>query len=888
MQATPRPEGLAFARRTRPNRPARSCEPAFQVDDSEHREEHERHYGYEPSLAQDEVPGQGDEGDGSVKTVPIAQGLRLRLREWERLLGTRHPVCRRIRHGAEIKLRHKLQTPQGLPRRRFTSLEDQQAMEKQLNEFLREGVIRPERRDQIQVVSPTYMLWRNRDAQGLPRKGRLIFNAKTSRLNPCVADAGRFTLPNFAALRAHFLALRYHTIIDVESAYCHIPVTGRAQRLLGIRGTGRDEYYVYTALPFGLRTSPYLYVSTMKAAVDAITKRHGIRVVWYMDDFCVSANDPETARHHSSLLIRELRHLGWRINEAKCKLDPSTRVEFLGFVWDSTKQECSLPGDKVTVLRHDLRRTARRLQQHLDEADNQGDRMQVQTVHMDVKIHIIMLQRLIGKLQAAQNAVCRLRELMRLPLRLLRNVLRASKRAGESNSGRVEDPKTSRSTWANAIFTMQLLAHHLGQWNGKSLLEKEVVLRSQSDASQTYCGAVALCVNSNGRRISTSASRRADMGAWRGRPPDVSPAPRQKQTPSDVAGTGGATRVDDQEIYDALRGDQRSQIEALARPRGLRTADARADPESARFDGQRALRLSWPVPRAIAHKHITRKETYAAVTSLIFWILHHDLHDGVLVTQVDNTATLAFLERAHGKNEELEQLAAPLHLLLAARDLEVRASYITSAKNEIADTLSRPGALAGAQLARRQVLHRIAERLKAPRPSVDLFATKASALCKRFASPLLGRGAIAQSAFQVDVGRETGSVYIFSAPRQMARVVTQILPRLPVAGGIVVAPYFPRQAWWRRLMQHTERMLILPAWAVEVPGLQSPSKTRWIAARVHSHPTGERSQSRKRAVAPPAQMRTKRQCRIVTTLYGPPTVDAELQSALTREWHRAQ
>lgn len=104
--------------------------------------------------------------------------------------------------------------------------------------------------------------------------------------------------------------------------------------------------YRYAALPFGLKTAPFLYQGTMKAAVDAIARRTGIAVCFYMDDFLVSSNDPDTARRHCRILIAELQNLGWRINLDKCKLEPSTSVRFLGYVWDSEAATCSLPNER--------------------------------------------------------------------------------------------------------------------------------------------------------------------------------------------------------------------------------------------------------------------------------------------------------------------------------------------------------------------------------------------------------------------------------------------------------------------------------------------------------------------------------------------------------------
>lgn len=261
-------------------------------------------------------------------------------------------------------------------------------------------------------------------------------------------------------------------------------------------------------------------------------------------------------------------------------------------------------------------------------------------------------------------------------------------------------------------------------------------------------------------------------------------------------------------------------------------------------------------------------------------MLRFNLRDGTIVTQVDNTATLAFLNKAHGRNEDLESLAAPLHLLLASRNLEVRASYITSARNKRADDLSRPGTLAGARVVGRHVIRQLCKRLQATMPSVDLFATKETALCRRYASPLLGSGAIAQSAYLADLQAERGSVYMFPPPRQMPAVVTQLLPRLPPSGGVVIAPYFPRRPWFARLMQHSTAAVLLPSWAVQIDGLASRSQTRWIALRVLSTPCND---TRACLDEPPLSRSARRQHSQPprpTTLFGDNSADKSLLESL--------
>lgn len=165
---------------------------------------------------------------------------------------------------------------------------------------------------------------------------------------------------------------------------------------------------------------------------------------------------------------------GWRINEKQCELEPATSIRFLEFVWDSVSITCSLSRDKATNL---VKRTAKLMLR----ATTDQRALPTKLVHS-----------LVGKLTAAQQAVNRVRELLRLPLRVLRRLLLRNKLRG---APRWATPTAADLlTWRTTAFALQLLAQYLRQWNGRSLLEKPMVLRTQSDASPTYCGAVATWV----------------------------------------------------------------------------------------------------------------------------------------------------------------------------------------------------------------------------------------------------------------------------------------------------------------------------------------------------------------------------------------------------------
>ena len=68
---------------------------------------------------------------------------------------------------------------------------------------------------------------------------------------------------------------------DLKSGYYHVGLHLATRRFIGIKWDG--VYYVYTCLPFGLSTAPWVFSKVMREIV-MYRRRCGIRVLHYLDD----------------------------------------------------------------------------------------------------------------------------------------------------------------------------------------------------------------------------------------------------------------------------------------------------------------------------------------------------------------------------------------------------------------------------------------------------------------------------------------------------------------------------------------------------------------------------------------------------------------------------
>ena len=141
--------------------------------------------------------------------------------------------------------------------------------------------------------------------------------------------------------------------LDIKSAFRLCPVRLEDRELLGIHWQG--QFYVDLRLPFGLRSSPYLFNRLADAFEWLLKNNHRVKdLMHYLDDYFTvgPANSPVCANNVKTI-IQVASNVG--IPLAPNKLEgPTTRLTFLGILIDSSCMETSLPDDKLEALLTEL------------------------------------------------------------------------------------------------------------------------------------------------------------------------------------------------------------------------------------------------------------------------------------------------------------------------------------------------------------------------------------------------------------------------------------------------------------------------------------------------------------------------------------------------------
>ena len=144
--------------------------------------------------------------------------------------------------------------------------------------------------------------------------------------------------------------------LDLKDAFLSVPIHPTHRRYL--RFQWEEQAWEFQTLPFGLSSAPYVFTKLLKPAV-ATLHRLGMRLVLYLDDMLILAQTREMTRECLATALELLLSLGFIINLKKSVLNPTQKIEFLGFQIDSQRMTISLPQQKIKSLKQRARHLCR-------------------------------------------------------------------------------------------------------------------------------------------------------------------------------------------------------------------------------------------------------------------------------------------------------------------------------------------------------------------------------------------------------------------------------------------------------------------------------------------------------------------------------------------------
>ena len=137
--------------------------------------------------------------------------------------------------------------------------------------------------------------------------------------------------------------------VDIKHGFRLCPVHPDDWKLLGYKW--RDRWYYDVRLPFGSRSSPFIFNAFADALAWILVEKFGIPgTTHYLDDFLFPAPSFETCNSRLSTVLGVFKHLGVPIAEDKLE-GPASTMTYLGIEIDAENGIMRLPSDKLSQLR---------------------------------------------------------------------------------------------------------------------------------------------------------------------------------------------------------------------------------------------------------------------------------------------------------------------------------------------------------------------------------------------------------------------------------------------------------------------------------------------------------------------------------------------------------
>ena len=132
---------------------------------------------------------------------------------------------------------------------------------------------------------------------------------------------------------------------DVESAYRNVPVHSDDRYLLGMKWRGK--YFIDMALPFGLRSAPFIFSSIADMLEWILKHNYNVNfLLHYLDDFhTLGPPNSPVCQNNIATCVKLFKEWGIPLHPNKLE-GPCTCLTVLGIELDSLSLQARLPRDK--------------------------------------------------------------------------------------------------------------------------------------------------------------------------------------------------------------------------------------------------------------------------------------------------------------------------------------------------------------------------------------------------------------------------------------------------------------------------------------------------------------------------------------------------------------
>ena len=137
---------------------------------------------------------------------------------------------------------------------------------------------------------------------------------------------------------------------DLFNGYHHIDIGVEHRKYLGFSELeGKDRFFTFASLPFGLSTAPYVFTKVMKPLV-SYWRGNAKKLLMYMDDGIGAAASETAASQLATEVKNDLDRSGLMVNAEKSDFQPRQCGEFLGYTLNLRIGQFQVPKHKTDGL----------------------------------------------------------------------------------------------------------------------------------------------------------------------------------------------------------------------------------------------------------------------------------------------------------------------------------------------------------------------------------------------------------------------------------------------------------------------------------------------------------------------------------------------------------
>ena len=152
---------------------------------------------------------------------------------------------------------------------------------------------------------------------------------------------------------SYFQKSSFMITFDLKSGYHHIEIHSDHLRFLGLAwkfpGEASIRYFVFTVLPFGLSSAPYIFTKCLKP-LEKYWRFNGVNIALFLDDGWLIHSDRGTCAVLANNIWSDLRKSGFITNDEKSQWCPSQVLEWLGIIWNTVNGTITISERRVNTI----------------------------------------------------------------------------------------------------------------------------------------------------------------------------------------------------------------------------------------------------------------------------------------------------------------------------------------------------------------------------------------------------------------------------------------------------------------------------------------------------------------------------------------------------------